>query len=105
MKYELKRLGVASVAKIYALIGLIIGILYGGIIFLMMLIGSISAASFGGDARAGGLMIAVIGAVIAVFVLIACVVVYAVIGAIAALLYNAFAKSIGGIEMELSEKK
>ncbi len=105
MKYELKRLGVASVTKIYAVIGLVIGIIYGGIIFLMTLLGSISAASFGGDSGTGGLMIAVIGAVLAVFALIACVVIYALIGAIASLLYNAFAKTIGGIELELAEKK
>jgi hypothetical protein len=99
----IRRFGVFSVAKMYALVlfvlGLIIGVIY-GLIFIV-LGASMSALAPGGDAAAGGISTAVMGIVM----MIAIPIMYGIFGfiggAIAALIYNAMAGIIGGIQFDL----
>jgi hypothetical protein len=71
------------------------------------LLGGLSAASFvGGDSGTGsGAMIAVIGLLIAIAIVIGFTIVESIVGGIMAVVYNLIAGSIGGIEIELVEKK
>jgi hypothetical protein len=107
MKQELKRIGVVSMMKVYAVVGFVLGLIYGAIIFLLMLLGGLSAASFvGGDSGAGGgIMIAVVGLLIAIAIVFMFTIVEAIVGGIMAIVYNVIAGSIGGIEIELAEKR
>jgi len=101
-KMVIRRIGVLSVAKIYgvlmAVCGLIFGVIYG--LFAMVFGAAMLSQSTGGSraAAAGG----VIGGLAA---LVMIPVFYAVagfiIGALSALLYNAGASIIGGVELEL----
>jgi hypothetical protein len=99
----IKRIGVLSLAKMQAMVmlvfGLLIGILYG--LFFMALGGMMmsldpSGRSSGGAAGGfiGGIMIMILSPII-----------YGILGfiagAISALVYNAAAKFVGGIEMDL----
>jgi hypothetical protein len=96
-KMMLKRVGVLSVAKMYALIaavfGLIIGVFYG--MFIALFTALMSSAS-GGSAAAGGI------GIIAVFIF---PILYGIMGFIAgalgAVIYNFAAGFMGGIEMDL----
>jgi len=99
----IRRFGVLSVAKMYALLlfvfGLIIGVIY-GLIFIVMG-ASMFALSPGRDATAGGVSTVVIGIVF----MIAFPIIYGILGfiagAIGALIYNAMAGIIGGVKFEL----
>lgn len=106
MKNELKRVGVISMFKIFAAAGLILGLLYGIIFFLAMILGAISTASMVGrdEAMGAGAMIIVIGLVIFVIIVIALGIIYGIMGVIGAIIYNVLAKLLGGIELELAEK-
>jgi hypothetical protein len=104
MKHEIKSIGVMSLMKIYALIGLIMGVLFGGMMFVMFLFGGLSMASFGGDAASGGVMAIVIGIVVAIVAVIGCTITYAIMGAFAAIIYNIIAKMVGGVEIEFNDK-
>ncbi len=101
-KLQIKKLGVLSVAKIYAIImlvmSLIISIPYGLFVIGISLVG----ASTGGSnslALGGG------GAIVGLLMMVGIPIFYAVIGfvagAIGALLYNLFAGMVGGIEIEV----
>ncbi len=100
-KLRIKKLGVLSVAKIYALMlfvmSLLISIPYG--LFIMIF----GAALMGGGGRGG--FAAGGGIVAGLLVIIILPIIYGAIGfvagAISALVYNIFAGMIGGIEIEV----
>ena len=101
-KLRIRKLGVLSVAKIYALImlviSLIISIPYG--LFVMVF----GAAMMGTGERAG-LAAGGGGIVIGLLVMIGLPIFYGLIGfvfgAIGALVYNIFAGIVGGVEIEV----
>src|ERR1051325_6045688 len=93
----LKRVGVLSVAKMYALIaavfGLIIGVFYG---MFMAVFAALMSSANGGSVAAGGI------GIIAIFIFpILYGIMGFVAGAIGAVIYNFAAGFMGGIEMEL----
>ena|SRR5437016_4336679 len=102
-RLRINKLGVLSVAKIQGVmglvIGLIIGVIYGLIIILYSLLGASLVRGNASFAVGGG------GVVIGIIAMIGFPIMYAVIGfvggAIGALIYNLFAKFVGGIEMEV----
>jgi len=99
MKHEIKSIGVISLMKIYALIGLVIGVVFGGIFAVLMLLGAVSV----GDATAaGGIMVfaIIVGLAMAIGTPISC----AISGAFAAIVYNIIAKMAGGVEIEFNDK-
>ncbi|MGI8788464.1 MAG: hypothetical protein ACR2HG_11965 [Pyrinomonadaceae bacterium] len=101
-KLKINKLGVLSVAKIQGavlfVLGLIIGIIYGIIIIAISLLG----AGIGGR---GNLIAGGGGVVMGIVMMILFPVMYGAMGfvggAISALLYNFFARMVGGIEMEI----
>jgi hypothetical protein len=99
MKHEIKSIGVISMMKIHTLMGFVIGLLYGLILFVMMLLGAVSIGDAG---AAGGLMVMAI--VMAIGVVIAATIGSAIGGALMAIIYNVIAKMIGGIEIEFNDK-
>ncbi|MCY7376037.1 MAG: hypothetical protein LH472_08715 [Pyrinomonadaceae bacterium] len=102
-KLRIKKLGVLSVAKIYAAIFLVISLLvsipYGLVIIIFSLTGASTLGGQGGLALGGG------GVIIGLLVMIGLPIMYSAMGfvggAIGALLYNLFAKFVGGIEIEV----
>ena len=101
-KLRIRKLGILSVAKMYAAImlvmSLIISVPYG--LFIMFFGGMMmSAGGRGGLAAGGGSM------VFGLLFMIGLPIMYGVIGfvagAIGALLYNLFAGMVGGIEIEV----
>lgn len=102
-KLRIKKLGVLSVAKMYAAIFLVISLLisipYGLFIIIFSLSGAGSIGGQGGLALGGG------GVVIGLLVMIGLPIMYSLMGfvggAIGALLYNLFAGFVGGIEIEV----
>jgi hypothetical protein len=102
-KLRIKKLGVLSVAKIYAamacVISLLISIPYGLFIIVFSLIAGAGAK---GDA---GLMVGGGGIVMGILVMIGIPIMYTIIafigGCIGALVYNLFAGMVGGIEIEV----
>ena len=101
-KVQIKRVGVFSCAKMYAItlaaVGLVFGILYG---LIFMILGGAMMAGGGRDAGMAGGSTLVIGLVM----MIAIPVFYGVIGfvggIIGALVYNVAAGVVGGLELEL----
>ena len=101
-KVQIKRMGVLSCAKIYAItlaaMGLIIGVIYG---LIFMVVGGAMMAGGGRDAGAAGASSLVIGLVM----MIAIPVFYGIIGfiggIIGALVYNVAAGVVGGLELEI----
>ena len=94
--YMIKKLGVLSIAKFCAVLGIIWGLVVG--LFMMLGIGGIAAAMGRGALGAGvgivGLIIMIIVGAIAGFIG----------GAILAFIYNIVLGAIGGIEMDLEVK-
>jgi hypothetical protein len=99
MKHEIKSIGVVSLMKIYALIGLVMGVLYAGIFIVMMLLGAVSV----GDATAAGGMM-VMALIMAAGAVIGMPIFCAISGAFAAIIYNIIAKMVGGVEIEFNDK-
>ena len=101
-KLRINKLGVLSVAKVQGavmfVIGLIIGVIYGLAVIAISLLG----AGIGGK---GSLAVGGGGIVMGIVMMILFPVMYGAIGfvggAISALLYNVFARMVGGIEMEI----
>ena len=103
-KLRIKKMGILSVAKIYAAImfvmSLLISIPYGLFIMIFALSG---ASSLGRDG--GGFLLGGGGVVAGLLFMIGMPIMYGLIGfvagAIGALLYNLFAGLVGGIEIEV----
>lgn len=101
-KLRIKKLGVLSIAKMYAamafVISLLIAIPYGLFIIAFSLVGAAGAGD-AGFAIGGG------GVVMGIGVMIGLPIMYTIIafvgGAIGALVYNLFAGFVGGIEIEV----
>jgi hypothetical protein len=97
-----KRIGVLSLAKmqgvVMAVVGLMIGLIYGSILMILSAVMMSSGERGAGSAAAGG----VVGG-LAIMILMP--IFYAVlgfgIGALSAFVYNIAARSIGGVELEL----
>ena len=101
-KVQVRRVGVFSLAKIYAVtmaaFGVIIGVIYG--LIFMVAGGAMMAGGSRGSGAAGAS-----GLVIGLMMIVLIPVFYGVIGFIAGLaggaIYNVAAGSVGGIELEL----
>jgi len=91
---RLRSLGVLSCAKIYGVVNMVIGLLFGLIFVLIGLVGLATAPGRGKLGMLGVLVVAALSPFI-----------YGafgfVIGALAALFYNWVASAVGGIQMEL----
>ncbi|MGQ0541667.1 MAG: hypothetical protein ACT4O9_07445 [Blastocatellia bacterium] len=102
-KLRIKKLGILSVAKIYAVmsfvISLLIAIPYGLVIIIISLTGAAGANREMALLAGGG------GIIAGIAVMIILPIMYAIIGFIAgvigALVYNIFAGIVGGIEIEV----
>ena len=102
-KLRIKKLGVLSVAKMYAamafVISLLIAIPYGLFIIIFSLIGASGARGDAAFAIGGG------GVVMGIVLMIAIPIIYTIMafigGAIGDLIYNIFAGFVGGIEIEV----
>ena len=102
-KLRIRKLGILSVAKIYAVMMLVMSLLisvpYGLFIIVFSLIG---AGGAGGDAA---LAIGGGGVVMGLLVMIGLPIFYSLIGFVAgvigALIYNIFAGMVGGVEIEV----
>ncbi len=94
---EIKKIGIFSVSKVYAIIFAIIGLI-GGLIFAVFGMVASAVGNFGA-----------LGASIGILSVILFPVLYGVIGfvmgALGALIYNLVAAWIGGIEIELKGKE
>lgn len=103
---RIKKLGVLSVGKMYAVMALIISLLiaipYGLFIIIFSVIGGVGAGSRDGSA---GLMLGGGGIVFGIIVMIGIPIMYSIIGFISgiigALIYNILASFVGGIEIEV----
>ena len=101
-KLRIKKLGILSVAKIYAVMMLVISLLISipyGLIIMIFGVAMMGTGQRGGMAAGGGSI------VLGLAVMIILPIVYAgfgfVGGALGALLYNLFAGFVGGIEIEV----
>lgn len=102
-KLRIRKLGVLSVAKMYAVMMLVISLLiaipYGLFIIVFSLIGAGSASGDAAVMLGGG------GIVMGFGIMIGMPIMYAlmgfVFGALGALIYNVFAGMVGGIEIEV----
>ncbi len=105
-KLRIRKLGILSVAKMYAammlVMSLLIAIPYGLFIIIFALIGGASAGSQDGMA---GLALGGGGIVFGLIIMIAIPIFYGIMGfiggLISALVYNIFAGMVGGIEIEV----
>lgn len=105
-KLKIRKLGIVSVAKIYAVmafvLSLLISIPYGLFVIVIALIGGVSAGaqdSMAGLAFGGG------GLIFGLLIMIGIPIVYAsfgfIGGALCALIYNILAGTVGGIVIEV----
>ncbi len=105
-KLRIRKLGILSLAKIYAVMMLVMSLLisipYGLFIIIFALIGGAGAGQqdgFAGIAVGGG------GIILGLVVMIVLPIMYAILGfiggAIGALIYNIFAGMVGGVEIEV----
>lgn len=102
-KLKIRKLGILSVAKIYAAIlfvmSLLISVPYGLFIIIFALSGAGSVGGQSGLALGGG------GIVLGLVMMVGLPIMYGAMGfvggAIGALLYNLFAGLVGGIEIEV----
>ncbi|CAN5280174.1 MAG: hypothetical protein M3407_03075 [Acidobacteriota bacterium] len=106
-KVTVKRVGVLSLAKIQgllmAVIGLIFGVFYG--LFIMIFGAALMSASAGRDGGGAAMAGGIVGGLMAMILIpIFYGVLGFVFGAISALIYNAAAGVIGGLEMEIENK-
>lgn len=105
-RLRIRKLGILSVAKIYAVMMLIMSLLisipYGLFIIVISLIGGVGA---GNSDAWGGLAIGGGGVVVGLLLMIGIPILYGAIGFIAgcigALIYNILAGIVGGIEIEV----
>ena len=105
-KLKIRSLGILSVAKMYAVMMLVMSLIfaipYGLFIIIIALIGGAGAGSQDGLA---GLAVGGGGVIMGILFMIGIPVLYGVIGffagAISALVYNIFSGMVGGIEIEV----
>ncbi len=99
----IKRFGVISVAKMYALLMFIFGLIFGVLYGLMFIVFGAAMSSMGGnsDATVGGLGTAAMGIGFMIGMPIMYGVLGFIMGAIGALIYNAVAGIIGGVKFDL----
>jgi hypothetical protein len=105
-RLRIRKLGVISVAKIYAvmmfIISLLIAIPYGLFVIVLSLIGGVGAGS---EDTMGGLVVGGGGVVVGILLMIGIPIFYAAIGFISgiigALIYNLLAGIVGGIEIDV----
>ena len=98
----IKRFGVISVAKMYALLMFIFGLIFGVIYGLILIVFGAAMSTLGPrDATAGGVSTVVMGIAMMIGLPIFYGVLGFIMGAIGALIYNAVAGIIGGIKFEL----
>lgn len=105
-KLKIRKLGILSVAKIYAVMMLVMSLLfaipYGLFIIIFALIGGAGAGSQDGLA---GLAVGGGGVIMGIVFMIAIPIMYGlmgfVAGALSALIYNIFAGLVGGIQIEV----
>ncbi len=92
----IKSIEIISWAKIHALFGIVFGLIYG---ILLGIMGAAIGAKYGlpGLTTLGLLSIIVFPIIFGIMAFI--------MGAILAFLYNIFADKVGGVEIELTEKK
>lgn len=99
----IKRFGVISVAKMYALLmfifGLIFGVLYG--LTLIVFGAAITGLGPSSDAAAGGISVVIMGIAMMIALPLTYGVLGFIMGAIGALVYNGVAGIIGGVKFEL----
>jgi hypothetical protein len=99
----IKRFGVISVAKMYSLLSFIIGLIFGVIYGLLLIIfgAAMTAVAPSNEGTAGGVSTVVMG----IGIIIGVPLIYAVMGfisgAIGALIYNGVAGIMGGVQLEL----
>lgn len=101
-KLRIKKLGILSVAKMYAAIMLVVSLLISipyGLIIMIFGAAMMGTGQSGGMAAAGGSVVAGLA------VMIILPIIYSamgfVFGALGAVLYNLFANFVGGIEVEV----
>jgi hypothetical protein len=99
----IRRFGVISVAKMYALLMFIFGLIFGVIYGLILIVfgAAITALTPGSDATAGGVSTVVMGIAMMIGMPFFYGVLGFIMGAIGALIYNGVAGIIGGIKFEL----
>lgn len=101
-KFQIKRMGVFSCAKITAVVmaalGIIIGVIYA---LFFMIVGGAMLAGGGRDTGAAGVSGVVIGLIMLVVIPIFYGVMGFIMGAIGGVAYNVAAPSMGGLEVEL----
>ena len=101
-KLRINKLGVLSVAKMYALIMLVVSLLISipyGLVIMFFGAAMMNTAGRGGMAMGGGSI--VMGLVFMIALPIFYGAIGFVFGALGALIYNVFAGMIGGIEIEV----
>jgi hypothetical protein len=101
MTQQLRKIGVASCAKVLAILYAIFGLLIGAVFSLIFMLTSLASTSAGLPMRSGAF-----GFLFGIGSIIFFPIFYAVIGAVAGLimsaLYNVVAQHLGGIELEIS---
>ena len=99
----IRRFGVISVAKMYALLMLIFGLIFGVLYGLVFIIfgATMSALGGGNQATVSGVSSVVIGIVMMIGIPLMYGVIGFIMGAIGALIYNVLAGVIGGVKFEL----
>jgi hypothetical protein len=101
-KMQVKRVGVFSLAKMYAVtlaaFGVIIGVIYG---LVFMAVGGAMMAGGGRDASTAGASSLVIGLVMMVAIPIFYGVLGFLFGLLGGVVYNVAARTVGGVELEL----
>jgi hypothetical protein len=101
-KVQIKRMGVFSLAKMYAVtmaaFGIIIGVIYG---LIFMIAGGAMMAGGGRDSGTVGASSLVIGLIMMVAIPIFYGVIGFIAGALGGVIYNVASGFVGGIELEL----
>jgi hypothetical protein len=99
---QIKRMGVLSLAKMYAVtmaaFGLIFGVIYG---LIFMVVGGAMMAGGGRGSTGAGASSLVIGVIMMVAIPVMYGVLGFIMGAIGGVVYNVAAGFVGGIELEL----
>jgi len=93
----IRRIGVLSAAKVFGILGVVIGLFVGVLMFLMTSLGGVAAAA---QNQTGAGLMAGMGVVALVVMPIMYGVLMFLGGALQAFVYNVGARFVGGIEIE-----